>query len=53
MPLAKGQDFAERALFCHLASTYKNPPCSIIRKGAILAKSNPRLPTAEVHQNLV
>ena len=33
MPLFKGDAFKERALFWHLASTYKNPPCSIIRKG--------------------
>ena len=33
VPLLKGDDFEERPLFWHLASTYKNPPCSIIRKG--------------------
>ncbi|MDB2685686.1 sulfatase [Mariniblastus sp.] len=33
MPLIKGEDFKERPLFWHLASTYKNPPCSIIRRG--------------------
>ena len=33
MPLLKGDDFKERPLFWHLASTYKNPPCSVIRKG--------------------
>lgn len=31
--LLKGEPFKERALFWHVASTYKNPPCSIIRKG--------------------
>ncbi|MFY0714899.1 sulfatase [Seonamhaeicola sp. NFXS20] len=33
VPLLKNNSFKERALFWHLASTYKNPPCSIIRKG--------------------
>lgn len=33
VPLLKKESFKERALFWHLASTYKNPPCSIIRKG--------------------
>ncbi|MFD2290889.1 sulfatase [Mariniflexile gromovii] len=33
VPLLKNGLFKERALFWHLASTYKNPPCSIIRKG--------------------
>ena len=32
-PLLKDKPFEERALFWHLASTYKNPPCSVIRKG--------------------
>jgi arylsulfatase A-like enzyme len=31
--LWKGKEEEERPLFWHLASTYKNPPCSIIRKG--------------------
>lgn len=33
VPLMKKESFKERALFWHLASTYKNPPCSVIRKG--------------------
>lgn len=33
VPLLHGRPFQDRALFWHLASTYKNPPCSIIRKG--------------------
>ncbi|WP_283432389.1 sulfatase [Neorhodopirellula lusitana] len=33
VPLLNGEPMEERALFWHLASTYKNPPCSIIRKG--------------------
>ena len=32
VPLLKNKAFKERALFWHVASTYKNPPCSIIRK---------------------
>lgn len=33
IPLTRGKPMKERSLFWHLASTYKNPPCSIIRKG--------------------
>ena len=33
VPLMKGQSLQERSLFWHVASQYKNPPCSIIRKG--------------------
>jgi arylsulfatase A-like enzyme len=33
VPLLHGQALPQRPLFWHLASTYKNPPCSIIRKG--------------------
>jgi len=33
VPLLKRENFKDRALFWHIASTYKNPPCSIIRKG--------------------
>lgn len=33
VPLLLGQPMAERVLFWHIASGYKNPPCSIIRKG--------------------
>jgi arylsulfatase A-like enzyme len=33
VPLLHGEPMKERALFWHLASTYKDPPCSIIRKG--------------------
>uniref|UniRef100_UPI004047483A sulfatase/phosphatase domain-containing protein n=1 Tax=Mariniflexile sp. TaxID=1979402 RepID=UPI004047483A len=33
VPLLKNQPFKERPLFWHLASTYRNPPCSVIRKG--------------------
>ncbi|MDP0492412.1 MAG: sulfatase [Verrucomicrobiota bacterium JB023] len=35
VPLYRGQDnkLRDRPLFWHLASTYKDPPCSIIRKG--------------------
>jgi len=32
-PALVGEPLKERALFWHLASTYKNPPCSVIRKG--------------------
>lgn len=32
VPLLNKKIFKERALFWHVASTYKNPPCSIIRK---------------------
>ncbi|WP_435895780.1 sulfatase [Oceaniferula spumae] len=31
--LLHGKPIKDRALFWHIASTYKNPPCSIIRKG--------------------
>ena len=33
VPLLYRKSLKERPLFWHLASTYKNPPCSIIRKG--------------------
>ncbi|MGQ1787973.1 sulfatase [Saccharicrinis sp. GN24d3] len=33
VPLLNGKKEKERPLFWHLASAYKNPPCSIIRKG--------------------
>jgi len=33
LPLWKGEIGEERPLFWHLASAYKNPPCSVIRKG--------------------
>jgi arylsulfatase A-like enzyme len=33
IPLIKGGDFQKRPLFWHIASRYKNPPCSIIRYG--------------------
>lgn len=33
VPLWKGKVADERPLFWHLASAYKDPPCSIIRKG--------------------
>lgn len=33
MPLYKADEFRERPLFWHISSTYKDPPCSIIRKG--------------------
>ncbi|MBU3011321.1 sulfatase [Polaribacter vadi] len=33
VPLLKNEKLKERPLFWHLASTYKNPPCSVIRKG--------------------
>lgn len=33
LPLMEGQALADRPLFWHIASTYKDPPCSIIRKG--------------------
>ncbi len=33
VPILKGNSFQERSLFWHIASTYKDPPCSIIRKG--------------------
>ena len=29
----KNKSFKERPLFWHLASRYRNPPCSVIRKG--------------------
>lgn len=32
VPLMHGKSIADRAIFWHLASTYKNHPCSIIRK---------------------
>ncbi|MFC7338745.1 sulfatase [Haloferula chungangensis] len=32
LPLMKGQPFADRYLYWQISSTYKNPPCSIIRK---------------------
>ncbi|MEG3655898.1 sulfatase [Arenibacter palladensis] len=32
LPLLTNTALKERALFWHVASTYKNPPCSIIRK---------------------
>ena len=32
VPILNNSVFKERALFWHVASTYKNPPCSIIRK---------------------
>lgn len=33
LPIAKGGTLEERPLFWHIASAYKDPPCSIIRKG--------------------
>lgn len=33
LPLLTGQPLPERTLFWHIASAYKDPPCSIIRKG--------------------
>lgn len=33
VPLMHGQPLQERPIFWHVASRYKNPPCSIIRKG--------------------
>lgn len=33
LPLLQGKPLKKRPLFWHLASTYKNPPCSVIRKG--------------------
>ena len=33
LPIYKKKKFEERPLFWHIASTYKNPPSSIIRKG--------------------
>lgn len=33
LPLLKGNSYPDRPLFWHLASTYKTPPCSVIRKG--------------------
>jgi arylsulfatase A-like enzyme len=33
VPLLKGEEIKDLPLFWHLASAYKNPPCSIIRKG--------------------
>ena len=33
MPIYQKKQFDDRPLFWHIASTYKNPPCSIIRKG--------------------
>ena len=33
VPLMRGQELEERPLFWHVASTYKDPPYSIIRKG--------------------
>ncbi len=33
MPIYKQEAFLDRPLFWHIASTYKNPPSSIIRKG--------------------
>jgi len=33
MPLLENKELKERSLFWHIASTYKNPPNSIIRKG--------------------
>lgn len=33
LPLLKGQPLAERPIFWHVASKYKDPPCSIIRQG--------------------
>ncbi len=33
VPLLKGGNLNTRPLFWHLASSYRNPPCSIIRDG--------------------
>ncbi|MDB4265511.1 sulfatase [bacterium] len=33
LPILQAKPFPDRPLFWHLASTYKNPPCSVIRKG--------------------
>lgn len=33
IPRFRGKALPERPLFWHIASTYKDPPCSIIRKG--------------------
>ncbi|MGE9289652.1 MAG: sulfatase, partial [Puniceicoccales bacterium] len=33
LPLMEGGSMTERPLFWHVASTYKDPPCSIIRRG--------------------
>jgi arylsulfatase A-like enzyme len=33
VPLLKNKPLKERPLFWHLASTYRNAPCSVIRKG--------------------
>ncbi|WP_411825239.1 sulfatase [Luteolibacter sp. AS25] len=33
VPLMNGKDLEERAIFWHVASAYKDPACSIIRKG--------------------
>lgn len=33
VPLLMGNALKERPLFWHIASAYKNPPCSIIRRG--------------------
>lgn len=33
VPLLRGEPMEERPLFWHVASTYKNPPCSVILKG--------------------
>ncbi|GIZ09678.1 sulfatase [Flavobacterium sp. UMI-01] len=33
VPLFKNKKTKEQALFWHVASTYKDPPCSVIRKG--------------------
>ncbi|MDC0497348.1 sulfatase [bacterium] len=33
VPLMLGEAFAERPIFWHIASTYRDPPCSIVRKG--------------------
>ena len=33
LPIYQKNQFSERPLFWHIASQYKNPPCSIIRKG--------------------
>lgn len=33
LPLLKGEALDERPLFWHIASKYRNPPCSMIRKG--------------------
>ncbi|MGJ8642440.1 MAG: sulfatase [Luteolibacter sp.] len=33
VPLMKGEELPKRSLFWHIASAYKDPPCSIIRDG--------------------